>query len=239
MDKRGSNLLKSTNTWAIIMDFEHSCINALKRVKHDIIIIGCFYHFKTNLVKQMRKKHVYSMYCNDATFEFFIKRLFSLAWLPPQTVVPAFKKILKQYAKNDFRYKNEVKHFVTYLTNTYFGKKIKNKTSSPKFGIEIWNKNYALVNGLPSTNNSLESFNGRYNYDQPGKQNLYSTIDGFKREFLFRDVKVKEIYAGKYVGRNKALVEETVLKYKTLSDAVKTFTLESFEIFFEKIKDYV
>ena len=70
------------------------------------------------------------------------------------------------------------------------------------FAHETWNIFRALQANLTSTNTAIVQLNRKQNFNQKGKQTVYTAIKGFRHEVLFSDVKHSELLNGTYIEQN-------------------------------------
>ena len=73
--------------------------------------------------------------------------------------------------------------YVEYYHDNYIRKISRNgRVGKPLFAHELWNQFDNVMKSIPTTNNSVEAWNGAWNCSQPSNPSLWTTIDGFRWE---------------------------------------------------------
>ncbi len=108
------------------------------------------------------------MFNQDIDFNFFIKLLFSLIYVPVDSVVHAYDTVVLDFYdnhRNDESWTEmsyEIDQFLAYFERTWVGSKSHSRSNvrrEPLFAHSNWNKHQAVMDGEALTNNFSESFN--------------------------------------------------------------------------------
>ena len=189
---------------SVSMDFEQSAISALKSVFPDVVIKGCAFHFKQSLRKNLGTKGCLKLYKQDENFQVGMQLVYTLMYVPPEDVGLAWEEVVEAFFEDNFADVPEVQDYLSYVENTFIGK-VNGRSGmrkNPRFSIISWSSYERIMNGQPTTNNSVESWNGKWNKTHPDNHNVLRLITGFQKEDSFARTKFYEIVAGKYTDPN-------------------------------------
>lgn len=153
----------------ILTVFEKAAINASKRVFPDATHKCCLFHLLQNIWRHIESAGLAEKYINNSSFAHKIKHISALPYLPAPKIENAFNLIKDEVLPNDV--KPVIDCFSkTYISGTY--KKVKSdrntlkvlyKKVPPTFPPEIWSVADSIECGIPSTQNSIESWHMRWN----------------------------------------------------------------------------
>ncbi|CAF1116793.1 unnamed protein product [Brachionus calyciflorus] len=163
-------------------DFELAIINAIETVFSETDILGCFFHLKKSIWRQIQSNGLASDY-NDMTkvdnnIRLYAKMIACLAFVPCDFVITAFG-LIKQKSPN------KMKDLISYFEEYYIGKPGRGKNPTrkqPRFDIKLWNCFDRTKQGLPRTNNNLEGWHHGIQSTFRTHPHLLSFIDGLKLE---------------------------------------------------------
>lgn len=159
----------------LIIDMEIAVSNACKLAFPDTQIGFCYFHFTKViygiLIQYGKGKH--SDTCLD--FAKKLKRIQSLAFLPPQYVPEAVKLLNEENKK--IRHTDNIEyeaynHVFKHLENNYM--------ESGRFPISSWSCYGREKFNCPTTTNFVENWHAKLNNILKQKEGLYSTIDALK-----------------------------------------------------------
>jgi hypothetical protein len=93
----------SLNPTSVIIDFEHSSINAFKTVFPHAEQQGCFFHFSKFMWRLIYNISQIENYVNNPNFALHIRMLAALVYVPPDNVTNAYEEILETqfYVENE------------------------------------------------------------------------------------------------------------------------------------------
>ena len=128
------------------------------------------------------------------------------------------------YFEDCFEDNQDVDLFLAYVESTWIGKKrTRGNRSAPRFPINMWNRHLAIKEDRPTTNNAVESFNGRWNQSIGTKCNVWEVISKFKTEDSLTRDKVREMVTGKRRDSNPGRKEQRAIKMEQLKKAVASY----------------
>lgn len=106
-------------TSKFIIDFEFSCISALKKLSKSIYINYCLFHYTQSLWRKLQTLGFTVLYKNDAIFRSLIKLLFSIPFLKHTDFIKTFI-IIKEKILNYVKDPNII-IFLNYMERVYIG----------------------------------------------------------------------------------------------------------------------
>ena len=143
-------------------DFEKAVFEAVKTSWPDCIVYGCWFHLSQSFLRHIQtdKKHqLLAHFKVDIEFRKSYRMLQGLAYLPPVDVVDGFN-LLKKNCINNFE------PMLDYVERIYIGKLRTNSQSireEARYPIASWNLYQRVLDDLPKTNNTAETWHGRIN----------------------------------------------------------------------------
>ena len=136
------------------------------------VVSGCLFHFCKAVHSQVQKKGLIELYNKDAEFQTCLALLYGLTYVPIDNVVqvfeevvaPAFEECLPGEDDEGVDGKN-IEKFMEYVEKYYVGcfNIITKSRRDPVFPLLMWNSVPAVLDDEPLTNNSVESWNARWN----------------------------------------------------------------------------
>ena len=106
------------------------------------------------------------------------------------------------------------------------------------FPSETWNKFGQLGSSSFLTNNSLESWNGKWNANLNHKS-LWRAIERFQEECFYVKNRLREFTDKQWTDRNNGRSDMLLSKYRRLEEISKTFKLSDAREYFRKIESFV
>ena len=175
----------------VVTDFEPAMYNALMEIYPDIDHVGCQYHFRAAIWKNVMDKGLQSFFYKNPQFQEFIYTLYALAYVPVDDVIRVYDEFIGpmvvQYLEEEEDWASrvtQINNFGNYFINTWIGTRNKTKSGSrrrPLFPLEMWNQHdECLADGI-STNNALESFNRTWNSLLGPHPNIWKCINAMIR----------------------------------------------------------
>ena len=130
-----------------VSDWKIAPQNAFKTAYNGIKLHGCWFHYTQRIWKMFRKCNLVNAYANNVAFQYFVRHIMALPFLPPDTIQLVFVEItFPGLNLTD----NQLVNFAK--LNRYIQRRWINQVSSE--GLSIWNDGN-------STNNGAESYHGR------------------------------------------------------------------------------
>jgi hypothetical protein len=146
----------------------------------------------------------------------------ALAFLPPGHVVYGFTKIQK-ICSDDF------KPVLDYFEQYYIGLPVSiSARKAPLFEIGVWNVYDRVVDDLPRTNNSLESWHKVFELSCKKHPTVNKIVEQFRLEQQNTSVLIDQLESGDVYTRNKTNIAEdeaiiqVLLGHKKKSNAFNT-----------------
>ena len=103
-----------------------------------------------------------SLYGQSVTFQFAIKLIYSLTYVPAAEVRACFQDVVCPVFDDlqfeewyDDNYFNKIGQFLSYIKQTWIGR----PDRQPTYAIKTWNKHNEVLNDRCLTNNAVELFN--------------------------------------------------------------------------------
>jgi hypothetical protein len=124
-------------------DFEKAVFSAFEENFPEIVSKGCVFHFSQSLLRNVASEGLRDTYSNDNAFNHWVKRCFSLAFVPPESINSEWAKI-----KNAKPILIGVDNFIDYFESTYLNE-------NGMFPRSIWNHYHTKG---PRTNNHVEGY---------------------------------------------------------------------------------
>ena len=230
----GTNICLQT----IITDYESAMFNSLLEYFPDQDHLGCSFHFRKAVWKNMCERGLQSFFYQNADFNELLYKLYALAYIPTEHVIRVWEEqihpfVEQMYANDEDWMENKpaLADFGSYFTRTWIGVKSgrAGNRRRPMFPLESWNMYEATLEDGPTTNNTLESWNRTWNSLNGKHPNLWKVLSNFvKQEAEARRMLLME--AADYDTHNntgrkrnseayKARVKSIVSKFGVLPDA--------------------
>ena len=197
-----SVLLKETEHTpkSIQIDFEQSVIRAAHDVfGTDISIKGCRFHRKKNLFHQVGQKGCLDLFHQDENFQIGLDLIYCLDMVPPDDVVYAWTSVICPFFDEHFgEESSEVEDFLSYVERVNIGRlnERTGRRKQPLFPIPTWNVFQRIMNDEPTTNNSVESWNARWNGNLGTNHNVLRVVTAFKQEDALARTKFQQSLGG-------------------------------------------
>lgn len=163
------NCLKENGVTApdvIHTDFESGELSAFRSVYPSSRLVCCDFHWKQCIDRKLQKLHFWSAYNHNVELQQFIRYLWVLSLVPPESVVHSWESFVVDQVPEatesedaedmeDERarvvtFNNSLDQFVAYFESTWIGNKSRNKEAPrkcPMYAINLWNKYSITLNG--------------------------------------------------------------------------------------------
>jgi hypothetical protein len=149
---------------AVTSDFEKGVLNTLRNVFPNISIKGCNFHQKQAIRRNIQAKGLLTLMNHSTKFNYLVKMLYGLAFVPPHKVTDIFDTIIMDYVDANketegfIEYAEEVEDLLAYFQRNWTGMIAgRNRTRRPPmFEISTWNKYEDVLADHKITNNICE-----------------------------------------------------------------------------------
>jgi len=155
-------LVPALSPCSVTCDFEQAFLNSTKKHFSNISVHGCFFHMTQCVWRKIQKREeILQNYSQEPDFALNVKKLCSLAFVPPEDVVSRYEVLMDTqfYVDNE----NLLKPLLEYFEKVWIGSLVTrgNRVTrrNPTFAYELWNCYDRTLNRLPRTNNNCEGHN--------------------------------------------------------------------------------
>lgn len=145
--------------WTI--DFEKGAYNALRAVfGRDLMIRGCNFHLNHAVFARVQRMRLKQRYTSDEVFARDVRCIPAVAFLPTRFALPAFENLMSANSVAA-----EVKQLGSEWANYWFGPhNAEGRRVNAQFPLSTWSCHDRVVRGVPTTNNSVESYNRSFKH---------------------------------------------------------------------------
>ena len=145
-------LKENLHTESIMCDFELGFHNAFRRIFGDDVIVRCLFHLGQCVHRKVQELGLSELYLQEEEVHVRCKMLVALAFVPIQDVVAAFESLVEDIPA-------ELISLIDYFEDTWIGRlDRRDQRRNPLFPIRLWSIYDRVVQGLPTTNNSVEAW---------------------------------------------------------------------------------
>lgn len=172
-----------------LSDYESGLISAVKQVLPSTTHLGCWYHFKSALIKNISSKGLNKVYA-QAGFAHEVKRIAALAFLTSQEMIEsAWMRLIEKASP-------ELEPFMVYFEKQWIGQIQLGKRKS-RIPISMWTFTEQVKQGLPLTNNFCEGFHNKLNFLLSKNANsLYQLMEALILAQTSTDDLIDKAFAG-------------------------------------------
>ncbi|RNA41735.1 hypothetical protein BpHYR1_044164 [Brachionus plicatilis] len=158
---------------SINLDFEKDVFNSVKTVFKGIHVYGCFFHLTQNFWRKMIKIPGFldNYYKKESKFKEAFMTHKVLCYVPESDVVYVFKQLKSQLDKS-------FDPFFKYIEKYYIGKKKK----VARYQFPTWNLYNRVLEELPRTNNSVESWHNAFTTNEKKHLNINALVEKMRLE---------------------------------------------------------
>ncbi len=149
-----------------------------------IQVKGCNFHHKQALRRKLQEKGLVVLINQSSKFEYLVKMLYGLAFVPPIRAGEFFITVIQDYVnenKDDEGFQ-EFEDFLAYYERTWIGAHSGNRAGgrkAPQYALKAWNKYDDILEERPITNNSCEGFNSSWTGTMNKRASLFVVLEGF------------------------------------------------------------
>jgi hypothetical protein len=149
---------------------------------------GCNFHHKQAIRSNLQEKGLMVLINNNSKFEYLIKMIYGLAFIPPIRVGEILSSVIQDYVKEQKEdvgfqeYEEGIKDFLSYYERTWIGAPTGSHAGGrkvPRYYIESWNKYAEILEDRPITNNTCEGYNSGWANTMNKKASLFNVLEGF------------------------------------------------------------
>ena len=172
----------------------------------------------------MQVSGLYHSYVNDNNIRAKIKSLSALVFLPVSDVPNAYDELVESFP-------DELQDVASYFENTYVGRRMRTayRRHQPRFKIPMWNITQRLANGLPRTNNSVESWHCAFQGSLQSKHlSLWKRIIAIRLENCLQQMVFAQAISGTRPLPKKSKYKRIKLALQTLLEQRDTMPLLDF-----------
>lgn len=183
----------------ILTDFEKAVLNALRLAYPGTRLVGCYFHLVQNFWKHVQALSLVKLYAVDEEIRKIFKFLQALAFVPKKDVIICLNHI-KSNCPSKFM------PMLNYFEKYYVGNLKKNSHSIrhvPLYPIDLWNIHDRIINSLPRTNNSLESWHKQFETDAKKHHTVFKLVKQFRLEQKNTDILRIQLMSGDVYKRKK------------------------------------
>ncbi|KII67194.1 hypothetical protein RF11_11353 [Thelohanellus kitauei] len=195
-----SNLKPGLSPATIMLDFEISSHNALRRVFPQTILKGCFYHLSQSFWRKIQMNApTLSRYREDGDFVITAKMILAICFVPIPDICFAFEQLLfSDFFVNDAEILNCLSD---YFEDFYIGRILRlNTRRPPLFPHSLWNCYDATINNNGRTNNSVEGWhNGFARFINCHHPDIFKFLEFLKSSQNLNEVKITQLQSGMVV----------------------------------------
>lgn len=164
-------------------DFEVAIINSVIATFPDTILQLCYFHLKQSSYRKVQAVGLTRAYCDkdDCTVRHFIHMMCSLAFVPVEDVVAAYRALTAEAPETP-----GIQEYVEYFGETYvigIPARGRRRGVAPRYQPRLWNVYQATLDGKAATNNAEEGWHNRF-AQLVGRNHpdLYTLLNQIKKE---------------------------------------------------------
>ncbi|XP_071040757.1 uncharacterized protein [Parasteatoda tepidariorum] len=173
----------SLNPNSVLIDFERSCISALKDTFPYAAVKGCFFHYGQCIWRKVQELGLSSAYRNDDEVRQWVQRIGALPLVPPESMGDAII-----YIENTAPDCTEAMDLFSYVADTWVDE------CDSMFLMDIWNH---YDNPGDRTNNIVESWHSKFNRRaQKSHLNLFAFIELLQQEEAENHAEIQMLLQG-------------------------------------------
>ena len=219
------------------IDFEQAVIKSVRDVFGERTVVrGCRFHRKKNLFFQVGQKGCLDLFYHNENFQVGIALVYCLDMVPSSDVCHAWTYVINPYFDQHFDYEEnpEIEDFLSYVERAYIGtlNQATGERRRPMFPISIWNTYQLVLDDEPMTNNSVESWNARWNSTLGTNHNILRVVNAFKNEDSLARTKFLEAMSGRAVDPNPARKTRKESRHAELKATLANYSKDN-------MKDYM
>ena len=144
----------------VLVDFEHTAINAFDLIDKNVEMKKCFYHLFSNIWKKFQHFGLQQRYSEDQEFALYTRMLCAFAFMAPDNAIAGFKELSDLIRDT---YHDEMDDLLDQFEEIYIGRYRRNSERRPPLSaLNLWNMFHRTFDELPRTNNHVEEWHRRF-----------------------------------------------------------------------------
>lgn len=172
-----------------ISDYESGIIAAVKVALPSTRHLGCFYHFKAALIKNISAKKLQQQFA-DPTLAHQMRKCAALAFLPTIELVE------RGWASIVASSSQEIELFLEYFESQWIGT-IKLGTRKPTVPFSMWSFYHQIMEGIPLTTNGIEGWHHKLDHLlNRNSKSLFNLLDSLKLDQATNDDFLDKYFTG-------------------------------------------
>jgi hypothetical protein len=203
-----SHLIKEPKS--INVDFEKAVFNATNIVFKNTHIYGCYFHLTQNLWRRMVKLGLLEKYYSLPKFKSRFLLLKALVYVPESDMVFVFNQLQSTLG-------SEFKPLFKYFRINYVGTKKK----KARFPFATWNLFVRVLNELPRTNNTVESWHSAFTSHEKKDLTINLLVEKIRKEQSKTEIYITLMNTGQNFEREEKQVNLDKLIYYLVSSYKK------------------
>ena len=224
----------------ISIDFEQSVVRAMKEVFPNATVQGCNFHLKKAVFSNVGFKGCLPLFNNDENFQVGLELIYALSLVPEPEIAHAWVDVVRPFFTEHFPDSEEVDDFLHYFERNFIGLvRYDGTRRNPMFAYSMWNIHARVMNGDPTTNNAVESWNARWNRSMGTNHNIARVIKGFMNEDSLARAKFHEFVSGGQQSSNPSREARKSYNHDNLVRALEQFTPENLKDFLCEMRNFV
>jgi hypothetical protein len=137
--------------------------------------------------RNIQSKGLQAFYNHNAKFQYYVKLLYGLAFVPPDFVEEAFENVVQVYLEThkmdegSEHFPEELEDLNSYFERTYIGAigGRQRTRRQPIYTVSTWSKFQDILDDVEITNNRMEGFNSGWASSMSRNPSLYTVLEGF------------------------------------------------------------
>ena len=145
--------------------------------------------------------------------------------IPIEDVTLAWDEVILPFFEENFVEDEDVESFIGYVEKAYIGR-LNHRTGQrkkPMFPAETWNIHQRILNDQPTTNNSVEAWNSRWNHTLGTGHNILRVITAFKHENSLARTKFQEQVAGQAIDPNPGQTRHRLARLEEIKYSLQNY----------------
>ncbi|KAK3579294.1 hypothetical protein CHS0354_033374 [Potamilus streckersoni] len=140
-----------------MVDFELAAIRTFQNTFLAATLTGFMFHFGQWVWRKLQMEVFSKCYRNEPDYALIVKRLLSLAFVPPQDVIDLFEDLIEDPAYHD------IDVICDYMEDNFIGRLRRARRGPPRFSIQLCSQFSRVINNLPHSNNAIEGWHNAFN----------------------------------------------------------------------------
>lgn len=222
------------NPTTFSIDFELAMMKAVNKKISECTILGCNFHFKKNIFKNVGTKGCLPLFHDSESFQIGLDLIYQLCMVPAEDIVMAFENVILPFFEENYAEEDEeVQDFLQYVERTYIGKLNPRtlKRTAPPFPHSMVSIHERIKLDMDTTNNAVENWNGRWNRTVGTNHNLWRIINAFKQEDALARQLHQDLVGGRLQERNPGRKERMTSRQKELKRSIESYAKENLKEF--------